>query len=67
MVLQPSVIASERLADQVRLDEPLGVIRAQLELEPLSQARLYGRDSSSEAGHLGVSAHHGDEIDDVVR
>lgn len=65
-VLQSGVIASERFANQVRLDEAFGIIRAQLELEPLSQARLHRGRTSSEAGHLRVPAHHGHEIDDVV-
>lgn len=66
VVLQSSVIAPKRLADQVRLYETLCIVGTQLKLEALAQTRLYGPDAGSEAGHIGVPAHHGHEVDNVV-
>lgn len=65
-VLQPGVVAPQRLPDEVLLNKLLRRVGAQLQLEPLPETIRRRHHARREARHLGLLAHHRHKVDNIV-
>lgn len=63
---QSSIVATKRLRDEVSLNKLLRLVGTKVELESLSQSVCDLSDTNSEARHLGVVAHHRNQVNDVI-
>jgi hypothetical protein len=64
--LQSCVVAAQRLSYQVRLDVLLGLIGAELELEPLPQTIRGLLNTILKAWHLRFAPHDMNEINQTI-
>lgn len=64
-ILQSGIVTAQRLSNQVRLNKLLSGICAHLQLESLSQARLYSCHPRSKTRHFRIPSHHGNQVDDI--
>ena len=63
---QSRVVAAKGLGNEVGLDEGLGLVGAQVQLEALAQGARRLRHARREARHVRLPAHHAHQVDDVV-